>query len=132
MEDGCKDWPAVKKWDNMQYLKNEFGLQSIQIHRLDREKPDPSIPFTLDSLVSRRNNFADFLNKTETQTEGNRYTYFIKNEMVVNKNLVNDYYKPPFFSKLLRNRASAITIWSDFRRKAEFKDRERYFCVING
>jgi hypothetical protein len=25
-----------------------------------------------------------------------------------------------------------MTIWGNFQRKSEFKDRERYFCVVDG
>lgn len=35
-------------------------------------------------------------------------------------------------TKILRNRMTGITIWSEFTRKAEFKERERYFCVVSG
>jgi hypothetical protein len=66
--DGCKNWKAVEKWGDMDYLKQEFGGQSILINRLDKGKIDPSAPFTTANMISRRNNFADFLNKTENQT----------------------------------------------------------------
>lgn len=52
--------------------------------------------------------------------------------MLVSKNLQNDYNKPFFLSKLLRNRLIGLTIWQPFRRSPEFKDRERYVCVIDG
>jgi hypothetical protein len=58
--------------------------------------------------------------------------FFIKGEMIVSKNLAQDYIKPAFISNLVRNRATGITIWRDFERRPEFKDRERYYCVIQG
>jgi len=57
---------------------------------------------------------------------------FIKNEMIVSRNLQMDYEKPTFITKLLRNRMTGLTIWRDFKRQAEFKNRERYFCVVMG
>jgi hypothetical protein len=83
-------------------------------------------------MFSRRNNFHDFLNKSQNLTEDGRYMYFIKNEMIVSKTMQNDIIKPSFLSKILRNRLTSITIWQNFLRKPEFKDRERYICVISG
>jgi hypothetical protein len=72
------------------------------------------------------------LNKTENQTSNGKYGYFIRNEMIVNKNLQNDYIKPSFITKILRNRLTGVTIWPNFIRKPELKDRERYYCVVDG
>ena len=116
----------------MDYLKKEFGLQSIQIHRLDRGANNLYAEFEQTSVVSRRNNFADFVKKSQDETEGGRYMYYIKGEMIVSKNLQQDYIKPGFIANLVRNRNTGITIWSDFNRKPEFKERERYFCVVQG
>ena len=58
--------------------------------------------------------------------------HYIKNEMLVSKNLIADYQKPTFISSILRNRITGITIWKNFVRKPEFKDRERYVCVVDG
>lgn len=84
------------------------------------------------AMFSRRNNFHDFLNKTMNSTEEGRYMYFIKNELIVSKTMQNDIIKPSFLAKVLRNRLTSITIWPNFLRKPEFKDRERYICVVSG
>jgi hypothetical protein len=36
-------------------------------------------------VASRRNNFADFLNKTENDTDNGMFMYYIRNEMIVSK-----------------------------------------------
>ena len=69
----------------MEYLKKEFGLQSIQIHRLDRGANNLYAEFEQTSVVSRRNNFADFVKKSQEETEGGRYMYYIKGEMIVTR-----------------------------------------------
>jgi len=84
------------------------------------------------SLFSRRNTFHDFLNKSQNFTEDGKYFFFIKHELIVNKNLQNDYIKPSFLTKILKNRIIALTMWQDYLRKPEFKEKERYFCVIDG
>ena len=83
-------------------------------------------------MMARRNNFADFYNKTENATGNGRYGYYIKNEMIVSKALQNDFIKPSFITKILRNRLTGMSIWPNFQRKAEVKDRERYYCVVAG
>lgn len=83
-------------------------------------------------MIGKRNNFAEFRNKTENQTLEGRFMFYIKNEMLVNKNLQADFTRPSFLSKMLRNRLTGLTIWGDFDRIPERKDKERYFCVIKG
>lgn len=39
-------------------------------------------------MFARRNTFADFMNRTENDTDNGRYMYYFKNEMLVNRNLV--------------------------------------------
>ena len=130
--DGCESWPAVEKWDNMLYLWKEYGLQSIQIHRLEKDLTKPNSQYRLDTLQSKRNSFGEYLKKIDTETEDGKYLFFIRNEMIVSKNLALDYIKPAFIANLVRNRATGLTIWKDFERKPEYKDRERYFCVVSG
>jgi hypothetical protein len=36
------------------------------------------------------------MNRTENATEGGRFSYYIKNEMIVNRELVEDIEKPSF------------------------------------
>ena len=52
--------------------------------------------------------------------------------MLVTKTLLADFVKPTYIAKLLRNRLTGMTIWSDFNREPEWKDRERFACVIDG
>ena len=49
-------------------------------------------------MYGRRNNFKDFHNKTVNYTHNGQYSYYIKNEMIINKDLVNDFMKPHFLS----------------------------------
>ena len=93
---------------------------------------NPRTQFHHATAMARRNNFMEFLNKTENGTEQGRFGYYIKNEMIVSKNLQGDFVKPGFITKVLRNRLTGLTIWPNFVRKPEFKDRERYYCVIQG
>lgn len=58
--------------------------------------------------------------------------FFLRNEMIVSRNLQKDYDKPTFITRILRNRLTGLTMWSHFTRKPEFKDRERYYCVVSG
>jgi hypothetical protein len=58
--------------------------------------------------------------------------YYIHNEILVNKKIITDTVKPVFMSSILRNRLIGLTIWKDFIRKAEYKDREVYTCVVDG
>jgi len=89
-----------------------------------------SAPYHYSSLSSKRNSFGVYLNYT-LDNDGS-FMYFIKNEMIVSRNLQLDYEKPTFITKLLRNRMTGLTIWSDFQRQAEWKNRERYICVVQG
>ena len=52
--------------------------------------------------------------------------------MIISKNLQNDYIKPTFITKVLRNRLTGITIWKPFIRTPEYKERDRYYCVVSG
>jgi hypothetical protein len=63
IQDGCEFWPALIKWNSKEYLSKEFGIQSILIHRLDRGTTNINVPFKGDTILSRRNNFADFVKK---------------------------------------------------------------------
>jgi hypothetical protein len=132
VRDGCENWQALQRWNNMIYLWTQFGMQSIQIHRLEKDLSKPDSQYQLASLQSKRNNFGEFLKKVDTESEDGKYLYFIRNEMIVNKVLAADYIKPGFISSLVRNRATGLTVWKDFERKPEYKDRERYFCVVDG
>jgi hypothetical protein len=90
--DAARNWSAVQKWGDKAYLKEKFGGQSLQIVRLDRESvEDKGRPFYFSDVMTRRNNFADFWNKTVNQTERGRYSYYIKNEIIVNRDLMNDF-----------------------------------------
>lgn len=60
------------------------------------------------------------------------FQFYIKNEMIISKNMHADIIKPDFLAKILRNRHTGFTLWVDFTRKPEYKERERYFCVLNG
>ncbi len=88
--------------------------------------------FMQGGLMAKRNNFEDFLNKTENATQGGKYNFYIKNELIVSRSLQNDIVKPSFITKILRNRLTGLTIWPNFVRKPEMKDRERYYCVVQG
>ena len=37
VSDGCANWPAVEKWNNKEYLQNEFASQSLLVITLKRE-----------------------------------------------------------------------------------------------
>jgi hypothetical protein len=65
-------------------------------------------------------------------TEGGEIAWYIKGEMLVSKSLQADIVKPAFLTKVLRNRLTGLTMWVDFNRKPEFRDRERYYCVLHG
>ena len=39
IEDGAKDWPAIKKWKDLDYLSDYFGERSLLIVRVDRANP---------------------------------------------------------------------------------------------
>ncbi len=131
VEDGAKDWPALEKWTDMQYLKRSFGGQSVTINQLDKGSISPNKQHDEKTLTSKRNSFAEFLNKTESSMYG-QYMYYLRNEMIVSSALMKDYIKPVFLSKILRTRQIGLTIWAYFYRKPEWKDRERYVCVIEG
>jgi hypothetical protein len=90
------------------------------------------VPFKQETVVSRRNQFFDFIKKWRDETEDGRYMYYIKQEMLVSKNLQQDIVKPLFISNLVRNRATGLTIWKSFDRKSEYKEKERYHCVVKG
>lgn len=72
------------------------------------------------------------MNKTMHEGSTGKTLFYLKNEMLITKSLLNDFAKPHYISKLLRNRLTGITIWRDFAREPEFKDRERLICVIDG
>ena len=52
--------------------------------------------------------------------------------MILSKDLLSDFVKPQFITKVLRNRLTGLTIQPNYVRKPEYKERERYYCVING
>ena len=58
--------------------------------------------------------------------------YYLHNEIITQKPLKDDYTKPSFITKVLRNRYFGLTIWSHFERIPEWKDKERYLCVVKG
>jgi hypothetical protein len=56
VDDGCRGWAAIEKWKDREYLRQEFGGQSLLIVRLDNgllghETAGPA------SILARRNNF---------------------------------------------------------------------------
>ena len=112
----------------MDYLSNEFGQQSVLINKvtmMDKNSNALNHP-------AKRNTFSDFLNKTQNSTWGGVFSYYIKNEMIISKQMQGDIIKPEFITKVLRNRHTGLTIWMNFPRKPEYKERERYFCVLDG
>ncbi|CDW89807.1 UNKNOWN [Stylonychia lemnae] len=132
VENGCKQWPAFKKWGDMSYLEQSFGSQSLYIQRLERNDKSRIFQNYGMQIYNRRNTFEYFKNKTENDTDGGLVMYFFQNEMIVNRNLIHDIQKPNFLSKILRNRLTGMTMWAPFVRKPEYKDKERYVCVIKG
>ena len=90
----------------------------------------------------RRNTFFDFVNRTEhekSKSDGGKYQYFIRNELLLSKSLSADFIRPEFISKVLRARHTGLTVWPDFTntngqsvRRPEVRDRERYVCVVKG
>jgi hypothetical protein len=40
--------------------------------------------------------------------------------------------KPFFITKILRSRLTGLTVWKNFIRRASFKERESYICVVDG
>ena len=59
--------------------------------------------------------------------------YYIKNELIVSKPLIDDIVRPQFITKVVRPRFTGITVWPSFQgRQPDVRDRERYFCVIKG
>ena len=39
IEDGAKDWAAIKKWKDLDYVGDNFGERSLLIIRVDRANP---------------------------------------------------------------------------------------------
>lgn len=107
-------------------------MQSILIHMLDKGKIDPSRGFDYTMESSKRNNFETFLQKKNNQSERFHRMYYIHQEMIVSTALKSEYEKPEFITKILRNRLTGLTVWSSFTRKPEYKERERYYCVVYG
>jgi len=104
VEDGCQLWPALKKW-TMPYLSEEFGTQSVQISMINKVRG-------IHESFGKRETFLTFWNKTENETQHGVRAFYIKNEMIVNKNLQKDIIKPEFLAKILRNRLTALTMWT--------------------
>ena len=119
----------MTSWRDLRYLSKLFGGQSILINRIERNEEKR---FDLSTFSSKRNTFADFLQKFENNTERGRAIYFLRSEIVVNPQLKADYQRPAFITSVLRNRHTGLTIWEPFDRKPEWKDRERYYCLVSG
>lgn len=132
VSDGCKAWKAYERWGNLEYLEENYGAHSVNIHMLDKGKANPAVKFDYTMESARRNDFSTFLKKRNNQTEKSYRQYFLQNEYIVANSLKLDFERPEFITKIIRNRKTGITIWSDFRRMAEFMERERYFCVVSG
>eukprot|EP00347_Sterkiella_histriomuscorum_P022824 403337013 len=131
VKDGSETWKAKERW-NLDYLNEQYGMQSILIHMLDKGKSNPGIGFDYTMESSKRNNFDTFLQKRSNVTEKYHKLYYVHQEMIVSMALKNDYDRPDFITKILRNRLTGLTVWSQFRRAPEYKERERYYCVVSG
>lgn len=70
ISDGCKNWPATSKWEDKDYLEEQYGRQSILINRISRgyKNGDSNAPFYAETMFSRRNSFNDYVNKTKHAT----------------------------------------------------------------
>jgi len=70
VNDGCKKWRALEKWNDNYYLKREYNLQSIVINKLERPlingQVNKNAPYHYSSLTSKRNSFGAYLNYTIT------------------------------------------------------------------
>ena len=70
---------------------------------------------------------------TETLDPNGKYSYYVKNELIVSRSLSGDLVRPLFIAKALRARHTGLTVWPHFSdRRPEVRDRERYICVISG
>ena len=154
VEDGCSNWDAIDKWQNLSYIAEEFGNKTLQIHRLDNLVEGGSIDLSalmetggqtlttsgLGVSSGRKNTFFDFINRIDSEKLKNgKYQYYIKNELLLSKSLSADFIRPEFISKVLRARHTGLTVWPDFAntngqavRRPEVRDRERYVCVVKG
>ena len=52
-------------------------MQSILINQLDKGQINPSMVFDVNTQTSKRNNFAEFMNKQKNETEKGRKMYYI-------------------------------------------------------
>jgi hypothetical protein len=133
VEDGAKEWQAIQKWKDLDYLGDYYGERSLMIVHLDRSNPISKGRYDVANVViGRHNTFFDFVNMTK-HSKDTKDNYYIKNEMLVNKALIDDLVRPAFISKVVRPRFTGITVWPTFEgRVPEVRDRERYFCVVKG
>ncbi len=51
------------------------------------------------------------MTQKSTETDDN---FYIKNELLVSKTLIDDIVKPTFLSKVVRPRFTGITVWPSF------------------
>lgn len=125
VSDGCKEWSAFKKWTDLEYIGDNFGDRNLMIFNIDRRTGNQYV------ATGRRNTMKDFVNMTKHAEKDENF--FVKNELLVNRNLLDDIVRPSFIQKVLRSRFTGLTITpTTTGRKPEVKDRERYYCVVKG
>jgi hypothetical protein len=99
-------------------LSTQFAYQSLEIIKLDKGYKSDKGEFSHRTAYPMRNTFKEFLNKSENFTHNGRYMYYIHNEPISTKSLMDDLVKPTFIAKALRMRLVGLTIWESFIRKA--------------
>jgi hypothetical protein len=62
ISDGAKDWPALSKWQNLEYIGDHFGEKLVDIMKINKATQLAlGMP---DYVAGRRNTFREFVNRT--------------------------------------------------------------------
>jgi len=125
----AENWPALQKWADKSYLRQQWGNNTVNIIKLQRNEKGAFLKH--NQVSERRDTFAQFLNRTENLTYNGVFMYYVQNAMITSHKMMGDYVRPSF-SKFMRIRNQGFTMWKPFQRKPSFSKQERIFCVITG
>lgn len=156
ISDGAKDWPALQKWQDLGYLRNEFGPRKLAVTVMtsyQQQNPNSDERFIFDQKFTRkdqylksmgeflhiRNEFKDRIirpTSSHDKPEPNHMKlYYLDNvlsTLSLNQNLVKDIKVPEFLSRYLRLQKIGLTMWGEFERRPTFNLKERVVCMVQG
>jgi hypothetical protein len=110
VKDGAAEWAALEKWKDLDYFSEEFGNKTVRVIRAERENVWASGVMgsktdIMSMMSTSTSTMTAFVNRTRTAKSLNwDTTFYVQNELITSRTLVNDFVRPKFIQSILRPR----------------------------